>query len=59
MPSGVGYVGSMTRQVFRLGQKGIFSHIQRGAHNGGRGMYFDDPDGHFLEVMTRPYQIGS
>jgi catechol 2,3-dioxygenase-like lactoylglutathione lyase family enzyme len=24
-------------------------------HNGGRGFYFDDPDGHFLEVMTRPY----
>ena len=22
---------------------------------GGRGLYFDDPDGHFLEVMTRPY----
>lgn len=28
-------------------------------HNGGRGMYFDDPDGHLLEVMTRPYKIGS
>jgi len=22
---------------------------------GGRGMYFADPDGHFLEVITRPY----
>lgn len=21
-------------------------------HNGGRGVYFDDPDGHLLEVMT-------
>jgi catechol 2,3-dioxygenase-like lactoylglutathione lyase family enzyme len=28
-------------------------------HNGGRGLYFDDPDGHFLEVMTRPYKIGT
>ncbi|WP_322064809.1 VOC family protein [Burkholderia ubonensis] len=28
-------------------------------HNGGRGVYFDDPDGHFLEVMTRPYSLGS
>lgn len=28
------------------------------SHNGGRGMYFDDPDGHLLEVMTRPYKIG-
>ena len=27
-------------------------------HNGGRGFYFDDPDGHFLEVMTRPYKLG-
>jgi len=25
-------------------------------HNdGGRGVYFPDPDGHFLEVLTRPY----
>jgi len=24
-------------------------------HNGGRGVYFDDPDGHLLEVITRPY----
>ena len=25
-------------------------------HNdGGRGVYFRDPDGHFLEVITRPY----
>src|SRR6202020_270072 len=25
-------------------------------HNdGGRGVYFDDPDGHVLEIMTRPY----
>ncbi|NJR56478.1 MAG: VOC family protein [Acaryochloris sp. CRU_2_0] len=25
-------------------------------HNGGCGVYFDDPDGHLLEVMTRPYE---
>ena len=25
-------------------------------HNdGGRGVYFSDPDGHFLEIITRPY----
>ncbi len=24
-------------------------------HYGGRGMYFQDPDGHLLEVITRPY----
>ena len=28
-------------------------------HNdGGRGVYFPDPSGHFLEVLTRPYGSG-
>jgi catechol 2,3-dioxygenase-like lactoylglutathione lyase family enzyme len=26
--------------------------------DGGRGVYFDDPDGHLLEVITRPYGSG-
>lgn len=24
-------------------------------HYGGRGVYFDDPDGHHMEVITHPY----
>lgn len=24
-------------------------------HFGGRGVYFEDPDGHLLEIITRPY----
>lgn len=24
-------------------------------HDGGRGVYFDDPSGHRLEIITRPY----
>jgi len=24
-------------------------------HDGGRGVYFDDPTGHNLEIITRPY----
>lgn len=24
-------------------------------HFGGRGVYFEDPDGHFLEFITKPY----
>ena len=24
----------------------------------GRGLYFEDPDGHFLEILTRPYGSG-
>ena len=27
-------------------------------NDGGRGVYFEDPDGHFLEIITRPYGIG-
>lgn len=27
--------------------------------DGGRGIYFDDPNGHALEVITRPYGSGS
>jgi catechol 2,3-dioxygenase-like lactoylglutathione lyase family enzyme len=27
--------------------------------DGGRGVYFDDPDGHLLEIITRPYGSGS
>jgi catechol 2,3-dioxygenase-like lactoylglutathione lyase family enzyme len=27
--------------------------------DGGRGVYFDDPNGHGLELLTRPYGSGS
>jgi len=27
-------------------------------NDGGRGVYFDDPNGHLLEVLTRPYGSG-
>jgi catechol 2,3-dioxygenase-like lactoylglutathione lyase family enzyme len=27
--------------------------------DGGRGVYFQDPNGHYLEVLTRPYGSGS
>jgi len=32
------------------------SEINR--NDGGRGVYFPDPSGHFLEVLTRPYGSG-
>jgi catechol 2,3-dioxygenase-like lactoylglutathione lyase family enzyme len=28
-------------------------------HDGGRGVYFEDPSGHFLEIITRPYGSGA
>jgi catechol 2,3-dioxygenase-like lactoylglutathione lyase family enzyme len=27
-------------------------------HDGGRGVYFKDPDGHLIEIITRPYGSG-
>ena len=27
-------------------------------HDGGRGLYFKDPNGHLLEIITRPYGSG-
>ena len=27
-------------------------------HDGGRGVYWPDPDGHWLEIITRPYGSG-
>lgn len=32
-------------------QKGEINH-----HFGGRGVYFEEPSGHFLEIITRPYE---
>lgn len=37
------------------------SRRERGRINGwddGRGVYFDDPNGHLLEIITRPYGAG-
>jgi catechol 2,3-dioxygenase-like lactoylglutathione lyase family enzyme len=34
-------------------QKGKLNH-----RDGGKGFYFEDPDGHFLEILTRPYGSG-
>jgi catechol 2,3-dioxygenase-like lactoylglutathione lyase family enzyme len=31
-------------------RKGSINH-----HYGGRGVYFEDPSGHLLEIITRPY----
>jgi catechol 2,3-dioxygenase-like lactoylglutathione lyase family enzyme len=31
---------------------------QINTRDGGRGLYFEDPDGHLLEILTRPYGSG-
>jgi catechol 2,3-dioxygenase-like lactoylglutathione lyase family enzyme len=35
-------------------EEGEINHL-----DGGRGTYFDDPNGHRLEIITRPYGSGS
>ena len=32
---------------------------EHNTHDGGRGVYWEGPDGHFLEIITRPYGSGS
>jgi catechol 2,3-dioxygenase-like lactoylglutathione lyase family enzyme len=36
------------------GDEGQINHS-----DGGRGFYFEDPSGHYLEVLTRPYGSGA
>ena len=34
-------------------------HREINRHDGGRGVYFEDPSGHLLEIITRPYGSGA
>ena len=43
---------SSTGPTRRSGESGAINH-----DDGGRGVYFEDPDGHFLEIITRPYSL--
>ena len=55
-------------QIFvRIGAHGLQYWADPGQHragqinhnDGGRGLYFEDPDGHLLEIITRPYGSGA
>jgi catechol 2,3-dioxygenase-like lactoylglutathione lyase family enzyme len=51
----------------RIAERGLTywadpARAQAGAinrHGGGRGVYFADPDGHMLELITKPYGVES
>lgn len=51
------------RSIARIQERGLpywsdpgKRHQGKISHDdGGRGLYFEDPDGHFLEIITRPY----
>jgi hypothetical protein len=49
----------------RLRERGLPTWADPGRHtpgfntnDGGRGLYFESPEGHLLEVLTRPYGSG-
>jgi|SRR5918994_3917420 catechol 2,3-dioxygenase-like lactoylglutathione lyase family enzyme len=51
--------------VTRLRERGLPTWADPGhrrsgenANDGGRGLYFDSPEGHNLEIITRPYGSG-
>ena len=50
----VSYAILHPEQVERL----VISGAAINHSDGGRGLYFDDPDGHRLEIITRPYGSG-
>ena len=52
--------------VARLRERGVPTFADPGhrtsgqnSNDGGRGLYFSSPDGHNLEVLTRPYGSGA
>ena len=51
--------GRMTeRAVDYWADPGLREHGRVNRADGGRGVYFQDPDGHLLEIITRPYGSG-
>jgi catechol 2,3-dioxygenase-like lactoylglutathione lyase family enzyme len=52
-----GRIGSRTLKYWAdPGQRQL---NQINTRDGGRGLYFEDPDGHLLEILTRPYGSGA
>ncbi len=49
----VGAIGPPRPGNWYMVERGRINH-----NDGGRGLYFEDPDGHLLEIITRPYGSG-
>jgi catechol 2,3-dioxygenase-like lactoylglutathione lyase family enzyme len=47
------------RELGYAADPGMHQRGQINHHDGGRGVYWDDPNGHRLEIITRPYGSGS
>ena len=53
------YAKIVGRGLEHWGDPGQRTPGQINTHDGGRGVYFTDPSGHYLEIITRPYGSGS
>lgn len=52
--------GRITGRELEYWADPVMSRAGEVNHNdGGRGVYFADPDGHLLEILTRPYGSGA
>lgn len=47
-----------TQQLRHWADPGRRRAGQINTNDGGRGVYFEDPEGHLLEIITRPYGSG-
>lgn len=55
---------SIMERIKKRGLKFWADHMGRhegqiNNHDGGKGAYFQDPSGHYLEIITRPYGSGT
>ena len=62
-PTGPRSVGEVEVRLKDDGREWWADPYKRQAHeinhgDGGRGLYWDGPDGHWLEIITRPYGSG-
>jgi catechol 2,3-dioxygenase-like lactoylglutathione lyase family enzyme len=48
----------LDRGVSHWADPGLTRPDEINRNDGGRGVYFEDPDGHLLEIITRPYGSG-
>jgi catechol 2,3-dioxygenase-like lactoylglutathione lyase family enzyme len=53
-----GFERIQTRGIDYWADPGLSQSKSINHHDGGRGVYFKDPDGHLLEMITRPYGSG-
>jgi catechol 2,3-dioxygenase-like lactoylglutathione lyase family enzyme len=51
--------GIVERGLDHWADPGLTRPKEINRRDGGRGVYFTDPDGHLLEILTRPYGSGA